>query len=411
MNAKGERKTKARLLENASSLGRHIAHLEAPGTAAQGLQPQDSPRFLQTVIDAIPEVMMVIDRDYRIVLANSAARELAGGEDRVAGHLTCYSMSHHREAPCHGEASPCPLEQVVRTKTPVTVEQTLLDTGGGEVFVEITAAPIFDDAGEVVWVVESFRDITERKGAQEALQKAHDQLEDRVELRTAELAATNNELEAFAYSVSHDLRAPLRGIDGFSAALLEEYGRTLDKQGRDYLARVRAAAGRMAELIDDLLGLSRIGQIEVEYQRVDLSALAEKIAADLRAAGPDRRVTFEIARGLTVDGDSHLLRVMLAKLLDNAWKFTSRHPEARIEFGVAEADNEQAFFVRDDGAGFDMAYVRKLFGPFQRLHSVDEFPGTGIGLAIAQHIVCRHGGRIWAHGETEKGATFYFTLP
>lgn len=251
----------------------------------------------------------------------------------------------------------------------------------------------------------------EHKLAEEELSLYREHLEQLVEERTVELAAANKELEAFAYSVSHDLRSPLRGMDGFSAALLEEYGDRLDEQGRDYLARARAAAGRMGDLIDDLLGLSRISRVEMEHETVDLSALAEKIAAGLQKKDADRRATFEIAGGLTALGDRKLLRIALEKLIDNAWKFTSRHPKARIEFGVADVDNEATFFVRDDGAGFDMAYAHKLFGPFQRLHSLEEFPGTGIGLATAQRIIHRHGGRIWARAEVEKGATFYFTLP
>jgi signal transduction histidine kinase len=243
-----------------------------------------------------------------------------------------------------------------------------------------------------------------------ALRESEALLEQRVQERTGQLEAANQELEAFAYAVSHDLRAPLRGIDGFSQALLEDYGKKLDAEGQEYLQRVRAAAQRMGHLIDDLLKLSRLTRGELRRETVDLSALAQTIAAGLRSTHPERQVSFTIAQGLVVDGDARLLRVALENLLSNAWKFTSRHSEARIEFGVAQNDGRPAYFVRDDGAGFDMAYAGKLFGAFQRLHAAREFEGTGIGLATVQRIIHRHGGRIWAEGEVERGATFYFAL-
>lgn len=225
-----------------------------------------------------------------------------------------------------------------------------------------------------------------------------------------ELAAINQELEAFSYSVSHDLRAPLRSIDGFSQALLEDYEEKLDKQGKNYLQRVRSATQRMGELIDDLLTLSRVTRSEMKLQTVELSALAHSIVTELQKIQPERRTEFVITPGLSANGDAHLLRLLLENLLGNGWKFTGKHPQASIEFGSIQVDGKQAFFVRDDGAGFDMAYADKLFVPFQRLHSPSEFPGTGIGLATVQRIVHRHGGQVWAEGKVEKGATFYFTL-
>ena len=243
------------------------------------------------------------------------------------------------------------------------------------------------------------QEITERRRAEDALRE-----------RTAQLESTNKELEAFAYSVSHDLRAPLRSIDGFSQILLEDYTDELDAEGQDYLRRVRVASQRMAQLIDDLLKLSRITRREVRRERADLSVLAREIAAELKQREPDRQVGFVIEEEVTADGDAGLLRVVLENLLGNAWKFTARHPRARIEFGVTQRDGETACFVRDDGAGFDMAHADKLFGTFQRLHSATEFEGTGIGLATVQRIIHRHGGRVWAEGAVEQGATFYFTL-
>ncbi len=254
-------------------------------------------------------------------------------------------------------------------------------------------------------------EITERKRAEEEVAKHRYHLEELVEQRTAELTAVNKELESFSYSVSHDLRAPLRGLVGFSQALLEDYDDKLDEQGKHCLSRIAAAGRRMGELIDDLLTLSRVTRSQMQRERVDLSAAAREVAAVLREGQPERKVEFVIADGLTVAGDKPLLEAVLENLLGNAWKFTGGHPTATIEFGVTDVENERVYFVRDDGAGFDMAYADKLFGAFQRLHTEEEFPGTGIGLATVQRIVRRHGGRMWAEGEIEKGATFYFTLP
>jgi PAS domain S-box-containing protein len=243
------------------------------------------------------------------------------------------------------------------------------------------------------------RDITARK-----------QADDELKLYAAQLEAANAELDAFAYSVSHDLRAPLRSIDGFSLALLEDSDDRLDAAGRDHLRRVRAAAQRMALLIDDLLGLSRVTRAALQREPVDLSAIAGAVAAELERSEPGRCVEFAIAPGLGAEGDPRLLRVVLENLLGNAWKYTGKNLRARIEFAATEAGGARAYYVRDDGAGFEMAYADKLFGAFQRLHSNDEFEGTGIGLATVQRIVHRHGGRVWAEGAVGRGATFYFTL-
>jgi signal transduction histidine kinase len=243
------------------------------------------------------------------------------------------------------------------------------------------------------------------------LKRLYAGLEERVQERTHELAAANKELEAFSYSVAHDLRSPLQTIDGFSHALAEDYSSALDEQGRDYLDRVRAAARRMAQLIDDLLRLSRMTLSEMSRGPVDLSAIASDIVVGLKSSQPQRPVDFAIQGGLNAYGDARLLRVMLENLLGNAWKFTGDRAHPLIEMGKAEVDGRPAFFVRDNGAGFDASYADRLFGPFQRLHSSAEFEGHGIGLATVQRIVQRHGGRVWAESELGRGATFYFVLP
>ncbi len=256
------------------------------------------------------------------------------------------------------------------------------------------------------------------------LQRYAAELERRVEARThelqerneslrrnaAELLAANTELDAFAYSVSHDLRAPLRSIDGFSQVLLEDYAGKLDEAGQESLQRVRAASQRMGTLIDDLLKLARVTRAEIRTEDVDLSGMARDIVADLQRSTPERQVEFEIAPGLKARGDTRLLRVALDNLLRNSWKYTAKQPAPRVEFRSADANGGRTFMVRDNGAGFDMKYADKLFGVFQRLHAVADFEGTGIGLATVRRIINRHGGRIWAEGAVDQGATFYFTL-
>lgn len=280
-----------------------------------------------------------------------------------------------------------------------TFEAVRCRKNGEEIHVSITLSPIYDSRGHFIGASHVARDVTVHKEAEEALKRAKEATE-----------AANRELEAFSYSVAHDLRAPLRGIDGFSLALLEDYSAKLDAEGQRYLKRVRDSAQHMAELIDSLLSLARITRADLRYQEVDLSRLAAETVERLKTTEPEREVDFVIDQGLKAMGDSRLLAVVLDNIVGNAWKFTRGRAEARVEFSAITEADRRVFLVRDNGAGFDMTYAPKLFGVFQRLHTAAEFEGTGIGLATVQRVVRRHGGRLWAEGAIGSGATFYFTL-
>lgn len=302
------------------------------------------------------------------------------------------------------EATHQAFEQLANKKEILNFTNRYCSKDGTYRWIEWRSVPL----GNFIYAVA--RDISRRKRAEEEIFKLNQELEQRVIRRTAQLENANKELEAFSFSVSHDLRAPLRGIDGFSQILLDEYKSKLDERGQDYLERIRKGAQNMAQLIDDMLNLSRVTRSEINITKVDLSLLVNKITQNLCELEPDRHVEIIVQSRITVLGDEHLFRIMLQNLLNNAWKYTSKHNTAIIEFGKTEQNGKQVFFVRDDGAGFEMQYANKLFGAFQRLHSIKEFPGTGIGLAIVQRIIHRFGGDVWAESEVEKGATFYFTI-
>jgi PAS domain S-box-containing protein len=353
----------------------------------------------EAIISAIGDGLSIQDREFRIVYQNKRHRAVMGE------HVDekCFKAYWGNDQECEG----CPMVKTFRDGG-VHLEEREIPCDGGLRYFEITTSPLRDASGEVTAGIEILRDVTERKQAENEVRRLNVELERRVLERTAELAAANKELEAFAYSVSHDLRAPLRSMDGFSQALLEDYDERLDDQGRDYLRRIRAATQRMGRLIDDLLRLSRVSRSELSREPVDLSALARTIAGEFRSALPGREIKLSVQDGLAAAGDPRLIRTVLENLLGNAWKFSAGRNPAVIEVGLARDVGEPAFFVRDNGVGFDMAYAGKLFAPFQRLHAAYE--GTGIGLSIVQRIVHRHGGRVWARGTPERGATFYFTL-
>jgi PAS domain S-box-containing protein len=297
------------------------------------------------------------------------------------------------------------------TVSPFSTEMRLWHAASGDYrYVNLRAVPLQGADGRTLEWMGIIDDIHERVRSSEQIRQLNADLEQRVQARTAELENANQELEAFSYSVSHDLRAPLRSIDGFSQALLEDYIQVLDESGQDYLTRVRAAAQRMGGLIDDLLKLSRVSRVELDQGTLDLSAMAEEIVAGFKESDPQREVEVRITSGLSGYGDARLLRVALENLLNNAWKYTGKRDPARIEFGMRDYQGTPSYFIQDNGAGFDMAYVDHLFGAFQRLHDARDYPGTGVGLATVQRIIRRHGGRIWAEAEVGKGAVFYFTL-
>ena len=302
-------------------------------------------------------------------------------------------------------------QSLIARETLGSVRHRLLLADGRIKFVEECWRVCFDEQMQPVTVIGTSRDVTERVRADEEIRALNINLERRVAERTAELEAANRELEAFDYSVAHDLLAPIRHIEGFTSMLLEDYGDKLDVRGRQCLEKVQGAGKRMELLVSDLLALSLVSRCELNRSDVDLSALAQSVFANFQAAEPQRDIECVIMPCVSVNADVGLLRVVLENLIGNAWKFTAKQPRAKIEFGCASLDNVPTFFVRDNGAGFDQGYAHRLFAPFQRLHAQSEFKGTGIGLATVSRIITRNGGKVWAEGIVNCGATFHFTLP
>jgi PAS domain S-box-containing protein len=354
--------------------------------------------LLQTLLDNMPDHIYFKDLESRFIRNSRSQAGMMGMKDPdfVVGKTDFDFFPRDHAQRAFDEE-----QKLIKTGTSLLdIEERVLWPDGRVTWVSTTKLPLRDRKDRVVGTFGISRDITERKQAEQALRQAN-----------AQLAATNKELEAFSYSVSHDLRAPLRTIDGFSQAIIDDHGKQLPEEASGYLKRIRNAAQHMATLIDDLLNLSRYTRAPMKSESVNLSKLAAEITTELKRTQSERKVKLILAAGLKAHGDAQLIRVVLENLLNNAWKFSSKQEQAEVEFGSKQDGQEIIYFVRDNGAGFDMAYAGKLFGAFQRLHAMTEFPGTGVGLATVQRIINRHGGRIWAEGQPGLGAIFFFTLP
>ncbi len=365
---------------------------------------QSEQRF-QCLIMAAPDAVVVSDAQGVIRLINEQTERMFGYRESELLGKSIDVLVPERVARLHAEHRKKFIQHPTVRPMAERRELSARRKDGSEFPAAISLSPIETDDGLLVF--SCVRDVSEQKAAERQVRELNRTLQS----RNTELESLNRELDAFARSVSHDLRAPLRSVDGFTQALLEDHAREMSDAARNHAARIKAGVGRMNQLIEDLLRLSRIGRMELRKEPVDLSAVAADILKELAGNGSSRAVRLKIAPNLTAHGDRRLLRIALENILSNAWKFTSKRPDAAIEFGREVIDGTPAFFVRDNGAGFDMAYANKLFIPFQRLHSGDEFPGTGIGLSIVSRIIQKHGGRIWTDAALGKGATFYFTLP
>jgi PAS domain S-box-containing protein len=352
--------------------------------------------FLQSIVENIPHMIFVKEAaELRFERINRAGEQLLGLKREELIGKNDYDFFPREQAAFFQERD----RETLDNRVVVDIPEEPIETKNGRRWLHTKKVPVVDENGTPKYLLGISDDTTEQREAALALKMAKEPAE-----------AAMQELEAFSYSVAHDLRAPLRAIDGFSHALEEDLGGTLEAESKDHLERVRSAAQHMALLIDGLLGLSRLTRGELARERVDLTRIARQAAARLRDEAPDRQVDLVVQDGLEVEGDARLLTAAMDNLLGNAWKFTAKCAKPRIEVGRRTEGGGSVFFVRDNGAGFEQAYAHKLFGAFQRLHSTTEFEGSGIGLATVQRIVRRHGGRVWAQGEKDRGATFYFTL-
>jgi PAS domain S-box-containing protein len=369
---------------------------ESETLRAMQARAAEANRFVDAILEHIPDMVFVKEAtELRFVRFNRAGEELLGIPRGELLGKNDYDFFPKTEA----EFFVAKDRETLDSKKLVEIPEEPIQTASGQRWLHTKKVPIVDDAGVPRYLLGISQDITEDKRVKAQLLAAKDKAE-----------AANRELEAFSYSVAHDLRAPLRGVDGFAQALIEDYADKLDVPGLRYLERIRAAAQRMAALIDDLLNLSRVTRSDFRREPVDLTRIASQALANLHRFEPARTIDVTIAEGMQATGDARLLGIVFDNLLGNAWKFTSKTTAPHIEVGMKTEAGERVYFVRDNGAGFDPTYRDKLFGVFQRLHTVSDFPGTGIGLATVLRIVERHGGRVWADGEVGQGATFFFTL-
>ena len=369
---------------------------QQPLNSVNTLPFPDSPTLLSAIVNSSDDAIVGKTMDGIITSWNLGASRLYGySADEVVGRPITILCPPDRV----GEVREF-LDRIARGERVVHHQTVRRRKDGSTLPVSVTISPVYDEGGTLIGASSIARDITREQKAEAEIRR-----------RTAELERANRNLESFTYSVAHDLRTPLRALGGFSAALIEEYADSLGETGRGYAGQIRDATDQMGRLIDDLLDLSRVARAEVRLESVDLGVEAARIAEDLARGEPGRRVAFSGQQPACAWADRRLIRTVLQNLLENAWKFTSHRNEASIEFGTRPAeDGRICFYLRDDGAGFDPVYAGKLFSPFQRLHSTQDFPGTGVGLASVQRIVERHGGRVWAEGAVGAGATFYFTL-
>jgi len=356
----------------------------------------------QRMLEVIPDMVSVQDPDMNIVYSNWKGFAAVPPEKRVLD-TKCYKTYRDYDQICPD----CQAVGVLKSKEAFQAEVEL----SKGYWIDLRVIPLPDSSGEIEFFVEWVRDISVLKVMEEELKSVNVELEQKVKERTAQLVAINRELDAFSYSVSHDLRGPLNRIEGFSRALLEDYSDQLDRQGRDYLQRIGNSSQHMAELIEDLLKLSRVSRLEINREPVELSVLVNVCLKELQAKEPQRKLESVVTSGLVVEGDTALLRIAVDNLVGNAWKFSRKEEKTHIEFGITEQAGRRIFYICDNGSGFDMNNSGKLFTAFQRLHSEQDFPGTGIGLSIVSRIITRHGGEIWAEGAPGSGACFYFTLP
>jgi len=371
-------------------------------------------RLARSILDQTAGALLVVDPEGRIIRASRAAGKLAKCAVLLRPFDEVFCMRIKSDAITDSMAHDYTFAEILSTTqrhgSVADLEATARVPGGQTLDVIVSASLLTGAAGECLGGIILISDVSGLRRAENEIRRLNTELELRVRSRTAALEAANKELEAFADTVAHDLRSPLRGIDGWSLALLDDHGATLEPQAREYLDRVRAEAQHMGRLIDDLLLLSHIGQVEMVPSPIDLTSVARNISGRLREAHPGRQLEFVIDPELKGTGDERLLEIALTNLLDNAVKFTSPRDHARIEFGKTAENFEPAFFVRDNGVGFDMQHAGMLFGTFRRLHQASEFPGTGIGLATVKRVIQRHGGRVWADARAGVGASFYFTL-